>query len=131
MSPLRKPRLGLDRDSALAARPRQAPIAATKERPDGGLVVTLRVRRPRWQQLLGAASGGERSFGLDAYGRDVFEACNGKRSVKAIVRRFAKAHHVSMAEAEMSVTAFLKTLLSRGMIGMEVERPRKRKRGHG
>jgi len=86
------------------------------------------VSRPRWQRLLGAGSQTERSFGLDAYGREVFEACDGKRSVRAINRRFAKAHRIALAEAEMAVAAFLKTLLAKGLVAMEIDAPRRTKR---
>jgi len=118
----------LGRGGSLSARPHPAPVVGAKERPDGGLIVTIRVDRPRWQRLLGASERTERSFGLDAYGREVLEACDGRRSVKAIVRRFAKAHQMSLAEAELAVATFLKTLVSKGLVAMEIRDPGKRRR---
>lgn len=107
----------------MSARPRQAPIVRTEERPDGGANVTVLIRRPVWQRWIGGSHVAERTFGLDAYGREVFEACDGKRSVQAIVRRFARQHKLSRAEAEMSVTTFVRTLLGRGLLVIEVDRP--------
>ena len=115
-------KLKLDRTSALSGRPRPAPILSRKDRPDGGVNVTVMVRRPGWSRLLGGAASAERTFGLDAFGREVLEACNGKRSVGAIVGRFAKAHQVSRAEAELSVTRFLKTMMTKGLVMMEVSK---------
>ena len=52
----------------------------------------------------------------------VLSFCDGKRTVNEIVRRFAKATHVSVPEAEMAVTKFMKTLLSKGLVVMELDR---------
>ena len=61
-------------------------------------------------------------------GLELFAACDGKRSVQAIVRRFAKGHKMSRAEAELSVTTFLKALLAKGMVVMEMDLPSRSKR---
>ena len=77
--------------------------------------------RPAWQRMLGADQHCNRSYGLDAYGRDVYGDCNGKAGVRAIIKRFAKRHAVSKPEAEKAVTLFIKTMMSRGLIAMELE----------
>jgi hypothetical protein len=92
------------------------------EEKNGRLYVTIEFVRPRWQQFLGASKVLERTFGLDDYGREVFEACDGKTTVMEIAKRFARNHKISIAEAEVSVSTFLKTLLARGMVGIEMER---------
>jgi hypothetical protein len=107
------------RRGALQGRPFCSPPVRTEER-DGKLYVTIRFMRPRWQCILGADGTCERSFGLDPYGRIVYESCDGKRSVQKIIARFATKVHVSMAEAEMAVTKFMKTLLSKGLVVMEM-----------
>jgi len=116
----------LDRETAMAGFPRQLPAKRLEEK-GGKLYVTIEFRRPRWQQLLGADEVCERTFGLDPYGREVFEDCNGKNSVNRIVNRFARNHRISIAEAEVAVSTFLKTLMSRGMIGIELEKLKKAK----
>ena len=109
----------ISRDAALKARPVKVPPRRT-EIKDGKLYVTVAYQRPRWQRWLGADERCERSYGLDAYGRDVYEACDGRTPVKQVIKRFGKRHKVSPVEAEKAVTMFLKTLMSRGLIGMEM-----------
>jgi hypothetical protein len=94
----------------------------TQDRPDGGAIVTVTVPSGRWHKLLSGATTHERTYGLDRYGREVLEACDGKRTVRNIMDRFAAAHKVSAAEAEKAVAAFLRTLLGKGLIVMEVPR---------
>lgn len=105
----------------MRGRPHQVPPIRREEK-DGKLYVTVEFQRVRWQRFLGADRICERSFGLDAYGRFVYESCNGKRSVRAIIKRFAHEMRVSMPEAEMAVTKFIQTLLSKGVIVMEMEK---------
>jgi hypothetical protein len=64
----------------------------------------------------------ERSFGLDVLGREVYEACDGRTKVKEIIHGFAKTHRVSLSEAEVSVTTFLKTLMTKGLVYMAVDK---------
>jgi hypothetical protein len=109
----------LPRELSLQARPAKSPISHALPRKDGGLNVTVELERPRWQVMLGADATAERTFGLDPYGKCVYELCNATRSVKQIIKDFARKQSLSRAEAELSVTAFLKTLMSKGLIVME------------
>jgi len=110
------------RRAALNGTPHQVPPVKSEEK-DGKLYVTVRFRRPSWQKFLGAAEDTcQRTFGLDAYGRGVYESCDGKKTVKAIVEKFAKGNNVSLPEAEMAVTSFIRTLMMKGLIAMEMEK---------
>ncbi len=115
----------ISRPAALSARPRRLPVIRREELEDNGLKVTVELTRPRWQQFLGTPADFNRSFVLDSFGREVYEACNGNKDVAAIVRDFSKAHNVSIAEAELSVSTFLKTLMSRGLVAMLMGRGQK------
>lgn len=106
----------------MSARPAQAPRVDATQRDDGGLRVTVRLRRPRWQRFLGGQDTMERSFGMDAVGRQVYEWCDGRASVAVLVRRFARDHGVHAAEAEAAVTAFLRTLVNKGLVVMEMDK---------
>ena len=108
----------ISRTSALKARPKRLPVLRSEELDGDGLKVTVEYTRPRWQQFLGAPAEVNRSYVLDNFGREVYEACNGKRNVGSIVRDFSNRHNVSVAEAELSVSTFLKTLMSRGLVAM-------------
>jgi len=109
------------RAAALHARPRQNPPVKTEEKGEK-LYVTIRFKRPGWQELLGAHETAERTFGLDEYGRGVYESCDGKLTVEKIVKRFADRNRISVPEAEMAVTKFMRTLMTKGLIAMEMEK---------
>ena len=111
----------LSKERAMDAMPVKAPVVKT-ERKNSKLYVTVRFERPTWQRALGAERYCNRTFGLDAYGEEVYEGCDGKTSVKEIVRRFSGKHHVSYAEAETSVAAFMKTLIAKGLVGMQISK---------
>jgi hypothetical protein len=109
------------RQAALRGRPIQLPPVRREEK-NGKLYVTVRFKRPGWQRILGAVETCERTFGLDAYGRRVYERCDGKRTVEEIVGSFADVTRISLPEAEMAVTRFMKTLMSKGLIAVEIDR---------
>ena len=69
----------------------------------------------------------QRSYGLDRFGMQVYEACDGKTSVRRIVKRFAADNGLGPAEAELAVSRFLKTLMAKGLIAMEVSKDSVRK----
>ena len=128
MGLFRRKKSPIDRRAALSGRPRQGKVLSVKGRPDGGALVTAMLRTSRWLRVLTGKDVREQCFGLDPCGLELFEACDGKRSVQAIVRRFAKGHKMSRAEAELSVTTFLKALLAKGMVVMEMDLPSGSKR---
>lgn len=106
----------------MKARPRQLPFLHREVTEAGKLRITVRLRRARWVKWLGGSGEFERTYSLDKFGQEVYEACDGKTTVLKIVKRFANRHRISMPEAEASVTEFLKTMLSKGLIGMEVDK---------
>lgn len=110
-----------DRDHAMAARAHRLPVLRTEVVGDK-LRVTVQFRRSRWQRWLGASDLCERTFALDPIGQQVYAACDGTRTVAAIAQALAASHHLGPAEAELAVTTFLKTLMSRGLVAMEVSR---------
>ena len=108
---------------SMSARPTRAPRVRAAQREDGGLLVTVLLQRPRWQRFLGGQDTMERSLGLDAVGRQVYEWCDGRSTVAELVRRFAREKQVHPAEAEAAVTTFLRTLVHKGLVVMEIEKP--------
>jgi hypothetical protein len=109
------------RQASLAGVPFRLPPVRQEEK-NGKLYVTILYERPRWQRVLGADRECQRTFGLDMYGRSVYECCDGRRPVRQIVRQFAEQACVSVPEAEHAVTTFLRTLLSKGLVAMKMER---------
>jgi len=117
----RKKRPELNREVALSARPVRVPAKKTKVDDKGELHVTMEYTRPGWQQRLGGTEKCERTFVLDKLGREVYEWCDKDRSVKQVVDEFVRKHKVSVAEAEYSVTTYLKTLLKKDLVAMAVD----------
>ncbi len=115
------PNAGLTRSESLSAKPRQAPFLSRRALEDGSLEIKVEWPRARWQRLLGGSKTIDRKFILDEFGREVYEACNGNRKISRIISEFAERHHLSLAEAEISVTTYLKTLMSKGVITMVVK----------
>jgi hypothetical protein len=55
---------------------------------------------------------------LDEMGAFVWRSIDGGSSVRAIAEAFAREYGVQLREAELSVTAFIKTIGQRGIIGL-------------
>jgi len=96
------------------------PPVKTEMRDNGGALITVMLDSPRWVRFIGGKSKARRSYGLDRFGRQVYEACDGKTGVRRIVKRFAADNGLGLAEAELAVSGFLKTLMAKGLIVMEV-----------
>lgn len=111
----------LQRSASLGGVPHRLPVVRRCER-EGKLHLTVRFERPRWQRLLGGAEHAERTFALDAYGRRVYDGCDGRSTVRDIVHRFARQTQVSPPEAELAVARFLRTLMNKGLVVMELEK---------
>ena len=115
------PKKRIGRDAAMSARPFRRKTGRRFEK-NGKRYVTVTLERPRWQLWLGASEACERTFGLDAYGQEVYDACDGNLSVTRIVEAFARNHSISRAEAEVAVTTFIKMLVGKGLVGIEVDK---------
>lgn len=55
---------------------------------------------------------------LDGLGKDVWEACDGRRSVEAIVDDFADRFKLTFHESRLTVTNFLRDLSRRALIAL-------------
>lgn len=108
------------RKVAMQGRPAQIPTVKIETRDKGGAVITVMLDSPRWVRFIGGKPKVQRSYGLDRFGMQVYEACDGKASVRRIVKRFAADNALGPAEAELAVSTFLKTLMAKGLIVMEV-----------
>jgi hypothetical protein len=110
--------------AAMACRPVKHEGVDAQPLEDGDLLLTYRVAvRPWLERLLRRLGRGDhppprRKVQLDALGAQVWGWIDGERSVDGIVRAFSEAHRLSHREAELSVTAFLRMLGKRGLIGM-------------
>lgn len=97
-------------------------VKVTTRRRGEELVLQVPVK-PRWflDNLVARAllpQRGHRSVALDAVGQEVWQACDGQRTVEAIADMIAQRHRLRFHEARMSVMMFLRDLTERGCIVM-------------
>ncbi|HLK58050.1 MAG TPA: PqqD family protein [Chthonomonadaceae bacterium] len=60
----------------------------------------------------------ERKVELDEVGGFVWELCDGKNTIEAIVQKLSREYKMNRREAEVSGTLFLQTLLDKNYIGL-------------
>jgi hypothetical protein len=117
----RRPRK-IPREAAIGGRPLRRSAISREKDESGKTRITLTAPAPGWLRLVRGPKEIERTFRLDPLGLEVYEACDGETDVKTMVSRFAKRHRISEAEAEVAVTTFLKTMMARGLVVIEVDR---------
>lgn len=119
----KKPTPKITRQQAFSARPLAVTVLRRQSLPDGGQRLTIAATPSRFARLiLRAPDSIERQFELDSVGAGVFDQCDGSRSVAQIVERFATDHGVDAHEAQRAVTAFLQTLIRKGLVTMAIPR---------
>jgi len=113
----------ISRDKAMSCKPVKN-IQVTETRLETGTVMlTYPVgTRPWVAALIKRFSGAvqkpiTKKLELDTLGSAVWDLLDGNRSVKKVIREFSKTYRLHSAEAEMSVTQFLRELGKRGLIG--------------
>ena len=117
-----KPRL--DRRESLAGVP-VLNDGVTVDRDDDGnwlLVVRQPRRRGLFSRFLPPVM--ERRTQLDSLGTSVVRQIDGKRDTGAIIKAFVAEHRLNGREAELSVVAFLKSLVQRNLVSIIVKKPR-------
>ena len=80
-------------------------------------------RMGRW--LLRLPDNASKTFELDALGLLVRNSCDGKTSVKQIIRTLARQYHLNLREAEIPTLSFLHTLAKKGLIGIAMDKKKK------
>jgi hypothetical protein len=106
----------------MSAKPTKLPVIKREEPEEGKTNITVEYPAPTLVRLFSSRKTFRKTYSLDKFGVEVYDACDGKTTVKKLVRNFAADHDLSQAEAEMSVGTFLKTLITRGLIAMELDR---------
>ena len=72
----------------------------------------------------------KRTLVLDEIGTQVWEMCDGRTTVSAMIRKLSEAHKLNTKEAEISLLAYLKQLGGKRLVGFVVEKqdlPRRKK----
>ncbi len=110
------------RSEALACVPVIMPQAQWVKQENGDILVEYPfVAKPLLQAIFNRFNGANqqkltRKLQLDGLGSQVWAAIDGEKSVAELIRDFAESSTMSMQEAELSVTTFLRELGKRGLI---------------
>lgn len=118
---MKKKKPMISRERAFAAKPRKLPVVRMSEQPEGGIQVTVALKRPAILRFFSPQETYEKTYALDSIGREVYERCDGKSRVSTIIGDFTRKYKVSGAEAESSVSMFLSMLMRKGLIAMSLE----------
>jgi len=60
----------------------------------------------------------QRTIVLDGLGAEVWDLCDGKRTVEDVTDDFARRHRLTFHEARLAVTEYLKRLVQRGALAI-------------
>lgn len=112
----------LTRTAALNAVPRRAPTVRWESLDSGEIIIEYPLNlRPFFVQLANRFSRRPairptRKLQLDETGSRAWQMFDGKTAVKKIISEVARESGLSLQEAEISVTSFLRQLGRRGLI---------------
>lgn len=99
--------------------------AVRVERGQDGIVLFVPLRERPWTRFARwiFPLRTERGYALDRLGEEVFEACDGKRTLEAIVLAFAERHQLRFHEARLCVMQFIRMLSERNLVALVVPGP--------
>lgn len=115
----------LTRKQALGCIPIKNSEVSEERSPEGDLILVYPVRvRPAFAALgrfLGRKEGKppKKRLQLDQLGSAAWELFDGTRAVRGVVEKFAEKFDLHPREAEVSVTAFIRELGKRGLLGIK------------
>lgn len=118
----------LSRNQALQARPVKNPNLEWNRVADCEIKLII----PRRTDFLGRTlckmfhAPDHKEIILDEVGSDIWELCDGNRSVEAIVAAVSKKYKMTRRECETSVGMYLKMLGDRNLLGLQVGGRRKK-----
>jgi len=121
--PFLRSRPRVTREEALSARPVRNTLVRWTKSEDGEVTLYVPMRKDRMAKVLGRifkVPDRDKRIVLDEIGGAVWEMCDGKNDVNAIIKAVVRDQRLSRREAETSVTAFFRMLAERNLIGLAV-----------
>jgi hypothetical protein len=120
----KKPRLSPE--EALEAKPVRLVEADMQPLPDGGGMLKVQVRQPKWgRTLFRLPEHATKSFEFDSIGVFVWDSIDGKTSVQQVIKRLAKRYDLNLREAQVPTLKFLEMLIKKGLVGVPMEKKSK------
>ena len=113
----------LTREASLDSLPLRNPQITTERDGNDAIVLHIPPNPTWWARMFAKAlrvQDMERKVNLDELGSFVWEQCDGKTTVRDMIRRFAERFKLNRKEAEVSIAQFLRTLAKRGFVGIMV-----------
>ena len=127
----KQPKIG--REAMLKSKPARNDRLEWVKTDDDETTITLRRDDSNWKvKTLSKVFWipDKRTLVLDQIGTQVWDMCDGKTTVKAMIRHLSEDHKLNLKESEASLLAYLKKLGQKNLIGFIVEKkdlPGKRK----
>lgn len=115
-----------DWTSMLCARMIRNLAAEIIEASDSQVCVAVPTQRPRWwvPPLSWIVRRPERrQVILEGLGRELWELCDGQRSVENIIEIFAHRHGLTFHEARVSVAEYFSVLVRKGVLAVALSEP--------
>lgn len=120
----RRPKSKFTREQSLAMKPARLVDADLALDDSGNGKLSVAVQPTRVARLfLKGIEGRKKTFELDPVGVYVWKQIDGKTTVEQLIRRIAKQYNLDLRQSEASTTAFLKTLMTKGLIGIPLDKP--------
>ncbi|MFP4105425.1 MAG: PqqD family peptide modification chaperone [Phycisphaerae bacterium] len=105
----------IPRSDFLKLRPMAVTNVEITPRDDGGIDVETIAPRSGFLGFMFRDTV-PKKYEFDQLGKEVFEACDGKKRLSALAKDLAKRHNITQAEAELSVISFVRTLADRSLV---------------
>ena len=119
----RKKNPSLSRNQSLQAKPAAVEVIGREPLDNGGQRLIVTTTPSRLQKfLLRLPDRIEHKFELDPFGLEVFEMCDGQKTVQYIIKQFARKHSLDPHEAHRAVLEFLRVLIRKGLVHILVAR---------
>ena len=108
----------------LLARPIRNQAARVTKRPNGAIDLSVprdpgKSLRPPLSWIVPVQP--ERRTSLEGAGKEVWDLCDGLRTVEDIVDAVATRYALTFHESRVSVTGYLKSLIQRGILAIQVD----------
>ena len=93
-----------------------------KKNDNGEVCLTIPRREALWLRpvFLVFSVPKKRRLQLDEIGSEVWEMCDGRRTVGEIIQEFARAHKLNRKETEVAMLTYLRELVKRRLLGLQV-----------
>lgn len=117
-----KKKPSLSKWDALDAVPVKNRLCQAKTTEEGVIQISVAVRPSLWTKVARRLTRVPkyRKIELDEIGTFVWNHCDGRTNVRALIKKLCKRFKLSYREGEVSLTQYLRTLARRNLIGLAV-----------